>query len=164
MESEAVKRRRVYLGHTQAALKNISREFLRQKVADSSVLSKDMDPERDRLEFKAVQEALSRGLPILAICKGLQVPNVALGGTPKLDIKGHNLPEQRDRDVQPLRSGRRAAHRFPKANSAYHQAIEHLVDNLEVEVWVACIMGRMRESFAGWHYAGASLEFWRGRS
>src|SRR5947208_9341572 len=52
---------------------DISSEFLRQKVADPSVLSKDMDPERDRWEFEAVQEALSRGLPILAICKGLQV-------------------------------------------------------------------------------------------
>ena len=49
-----------------------------------------MDPERERLESKAVQEALSRGLPILVICKGLQVFNVALGGTPKLDI--NDLP------------------------------------------------------------------------
>jgi putative glutamine amidotransferase len=146
MESEAMKRRRVYLGHTQAALKNISREFLRQKVADPSVLSKDMDPERDRWEFGAVQKALSRGLPILAVCNGLQVFNVALGGTLKLDIKGHNLSEQRDRDVQPLRSARRAAHRFPKVNSAHHQAIEQLADDLEVEAW-ARMMGCRRESY-----------------
>jgi putative glutamine amidotransferase len=116
---------------------DISPEFLRQKVVDPSVLSKDMDPERDRWEFKAVQEALSRGLPILAICKGLQVFNVALGGTLKLDIKGHDLPEQRHCDVQPLRSARRAAHRFPKVNSAHHQAIEQLGDDLEVEAWAA---------------------------
>jgi putative glutamine amidotransferase len=116
---------------------DISPEFLRQKVADPSVLSKDMDPERDRWEFKAVQEALSRGLPILAICKGLQVFNVALGGTLKLDIKGHDLPEQRHCDVQPLRSARRAAYRFPKVNSAHHQAIEQLGDDLEVEAWAA---------------------------
>src|SRR5207302_8017012 len=101
----------------------ISPEFLSQKVTDPSVLSKDMDPERDRWEFKAVHAALSRGLPILAICKGLQVFNVALGGTLKLDIKGHNLPEQRHRDVQSLRSARRASHRFSKVNSAHHQAI-----------------------------------------
>jgi putative glutamine amidotransferase len=116
---------------------DISPEFLRQKVADPSVLSKNMDPDRDRWEFKAVQEALSRGLPILAICKGLQVLNVALGGTLKLDIKGHDLPEQRHRDVQPLRSARRAAHRFSKVNSAHHQAIEQLGDDLEVEAWAA---------------------------
>ena len=116
---------------------DISQEFLRQKVADPSLLSKDMDPERDRWEFEAVQEALSRGLPILAICKGLQVFNVALGGTLKLDIKGHNLPEQRHRDVQPLRSAHRASHRFSKVNSAHHQAIERLADDLEAEAWCA---------------------------
>ncbi len=41
---------------------DISPEFLRQKVVDPSLLSKDMDPERDRWEFEAAQEALSRGL------------------------------------------------------------------------------------------------------
>jgi putative glutamine amidotransferase len=114
---------------------DISPEFLRQKVADPSLLDKHVDPERDRWEFDAVQEALSRGVPILAICKGLQVLNVALGGTLKLDIKGHNLPEQRDREVQPLRHARRAAHRFSKVNSAHHQAIERLGDGYEVEAW-----------------------------
>jgi len=116
---------------------DISPEFLHQKVVDPSVLSKDMDPKRDRWEFKALQEALSRGLPILAICKGLQVFNVALGGTLKLDIKGHNLLEQRHRDVQALRSARRASHRFSKVNSAHHQAIDRLGDDLEVEAWAA---------------------------
>ncbi|PYU00094.1 MAG: hypothetical protein DMG34_19730, partial [Acidobacteria bacterium] len=69
---------------------DISPEFLRQKVLDPSLLDKQVDPERDRWEFAAVQEALERGLPIFAICRGLQVFNVALGGTLKLDIKGHN--------------------------------------------------------------------------
>jgi putative glutamine amidotransferase len=116
---------------------DISPEFLRQKVVDPSLLDKHIDPERDRWEFAAVQEALAHGLPIFAICKGLQVFNVALGGTLKLDIKGHNLPEQRDRDIQPLRHARRASHRFPKVNSAHHQAIEQLGDDLEVEAWSA---------------------------
>src|SRR5213076_213553 len=90
---------------------DISPEFLRQEVADPSVLSKDMDPQRDRWEFQAVQQALSRGLPILAICKGLQLFNVALGGTLKLDIPGHNHPELRDNDLQELRTDTGAAHR-----------------------------------------------------
>jgi putative glutamine amidotransferase len=116
---------------------DIAPEFLRQKVLDPSVLDKRIDPERDRWEFAAVQAALARGLPIFAICKGFQVFNVALGGTLKLDIKGHNLPEQRDRDIQPLRHSSRASHRFSKVNSAHHQAIERLGDNLEVEAWSA---------------------------
>jgi len=116
---------------------DISPEFLRQNVADPSVLSKDMDSERDRWEFKAVQEALSRGLPILAICKGLQVFNVALGGTLKLDIPGHNLPEQKESDIQSLKHDKNAAHRFDKVNSAHHQAIDQMGDDLEVEAWAA---------------------------
>jgi len=101
------------------------------------LLDKHIDPERDRWEFEAVREALSRGLPIFAMCKGLQVFNVALGGSLKLDIKGHNLPEQRDREVQRLRHARGAAHRFSKVNSAHHQAIEQLGNDLEVEAWSA---------------------------
>jgi putative glutamine amidotransferase len=116
---------------------DISPEFLRQKIVDSSVINKDVDSARDRWEFAAVREALSRGLPIFAICKGLQVFNVALGGTLKLDIKGHNLPDQRDREVQTLRHARRAAHRFSKVNSAHHHAIERLADGCEVEAWSA---------------------------
>ena len=116
---------------------DISPEFLRQKVLDPSLLDKHIDPERDRWEFAAVREALARGLPIFAICKGLQVFNVALGGTLKLDIKGHNLLEQRDRDIQPLRHSRRASHRFSKVNSAHHQAVERLGDELEAEAWSA---------------------------
>lgn len=114
---------------------DISPEFLRQEIPDRNVINKDVDPERDRWEFRAVQEALSRGVPILAICKGLQVFNVALGGTLKLDIPGHNLPHQKQSDVQPLRHDTVAAHRFSKVNSAHHQAIEQLGDDLEVEAW-----------------------------
>jgi putative glutamine amidotransferase len=116
---------------------DISPEFLRQEIPDPSVLDKDIDAERDRWEFQAVQEAVTRGLPVFAICKGLQVFNVALGGTLKLDIRGHDLPEQKLRDVQALRSARRASHHFEKVNSAHHQAIDQLGHNLEVEAWAA---------------------------
>jgi putative glutamine amidotransferase len=116
---------------------DISPEFLRQQVVDPSVIHNDVDPVRDRWEFAAVQKALSHGLPIFAICRGIQVFNVALGGTLKLDIKGHNLPEQRDCDIQPLRHARRASHRFLKVNSAHHQAIEQPGNDLEVEAWSA---------------------------
>jgi putative glutamine amidotransferase len=74
-------------------------------------------------------------LPIFAICKGLQVFNVALGGTLKLDIPGHDLPEMRDHDVQPLRTERSAAHRLERVNSSHHQAIDRLADGCEVEAW-----------------------------
>jgi len=116
---------------------DIAPEFLRQEIVDPSAIDKDVDVERDRWEFAAVQEALSRGLPILAICKGLQVLNVALGGTLNLDIPGHKLPEMEDRDVQLLRNDRSAKHRFGKVNSSHHQAIERAADGFEIEAWCA---------------------------
>jgi putative glutamine amidotransferase len=116
---------------------DIAPEFLQQEIVDPSAIDKDVDVERDRWEFAAVQEALSRGLPILAICKGLQVLNVALGGTLKLDIPGHKLPEMKDRDIQLLRNDRSAKHRFGKVNSSHHQAIERAADGFEIEAWCA---------------------------
>jgi putative glutamine amidotransferase len=116
---------------------DIAPEFLRQEVPDPSVLEKDVDLARDRWEFEAVHKAIARGLPIFAICKGMQVLNVALGGTLKLDIPGHRAPEMKDNDVQELRNDRVATHRFEKVNSSHHQAIERLGQGLEVEAWCA---------------------------
>jgi putative glutamine amidotransferase len=40
-----------------------------------------VDPDRDDLELALAQRILSDGVPTLAICRGLQVVNTALGGT-----------------------------------------------------------------------------------
>jgi putative glutamine amidotransferase len=45
-----------------------------------------IDDFRDRFEFALVDEARSRRMPVLAICRGLQVVNVALGGSLIEDI------------------------------------------------------------------------------
>lgn len=116
---------------------DIAPEFLRQPIPDLSVLDKDVDVARDGWEFAAVNDTLARGLPILAICKGMQLLNVALGGTLKLDIPGHKLPEQKDHDVQQLRSDSKATHRFEKVNSSHHQAVDSPGKGLEVESWCA---------------------------
>jgi putative glutamine amidotransferase len=116
---------------------DVAPEFLKQEVPDASVLDKDVDPKRDRWEFAAIEHALGRELPIFAICKGMQTLNVALGGTLKLDIRGHNLPEQKDNDIQLLRTDRGAAHRLEKVNSSHHQAIDRSGDGCEVEAWCA---------------------------
>jgi putative glutamine amidotransferase len=116
---------------------DIAPEFLKQPIPDPNVLEEDVEPARDLWEFAAVDHALERGLPILAICKGMQLFNVALGGTLKLDIAGHKLPEQKDHDIQPLRSDSKAAHKFELVNSSHHQAVDSLGKNLEVEAWCA---------------------------
>jgi putative glutamine amidotransferase len=117
---------------------DIAPEFLRQENVDTNLIDKeDLDPKRDRWEFEAISKALTRGLPILAICRGIQVLNVALGGTLKLDIPGHRLPEQKEQDIQPLRYDGKAKHRFENVNSSHHQAIDRLADGFEVEAWSA---------------------------
>src|SRR5437868_9145113 len=116
---------------------DVAEEFLKQPVPDPSVLDTDVDPKRDRWEFAATADALERSLPIFAICKGMQLFNVALGGTLHLDIPGHNHPELRDKDLQELRTDTGAAHRFEKVNSSHHQALDKLADGLEVEAWSA---------------------------
>ena len=44
------------------------------------------DPRRDAFELELVERALDRGLPILGMCRGMQVLNVALGGTLVQDV------------------------------------------------------------------------------
>lgn len=49
--------------------------------------STDYDFERDAFELALFEEAMKREMPIMAICRGLQLVNVALGGTLILDLK-----------------------------------------------------------------------------
>jgi len=117
---------------------DITPEFLRQENVDPDLIDKDdLDPKRDHWEFDAISKALVRGLPILAICRGIQVLNVALGGTLTLDIPGHKLPEQKEQDIQRLRYDGRAMHRFENVNSSHHQAIDRIADGFEIEAWCA---------------------------
>lgn len=44
------------------------------------------DPVRDEMEFEVARFAVEKGLPVLGICRGIQVLNVAMGGTLVQDI------------------------------------------------------------------------------
>src|SRR5262249_47773379 len=46
----------------------------------------DLAPSRDPVEIGAVRAAIDRRLPVLAICRGIQVLNVALGGSLFQDV------------------------------------------------------------------------------
>ena len=118
---------------------DICAAYLRQPVsqADLALIQEDAEADRDGFEFAAVQTALERGVPVLAVCKGIQVLNVALGGTLHLDIPGHDLPEMKVHNVQLLRFAANPSVRFERVNSSHHQALDRLGTGLEVEAWCA---------------------------
>lgn len=109
---------------------DISEKFLRQPVPDPGLI-KEADPERDAWEFFALARALERRRPVLAICRGMQVLNVALDGTLHLDIPGHDA--NKHDNVQPLDYEPGAEIRFQRVNSSHHQALDRLGRGLRVE-------------------------------
>jgi putative glutamine amidotransferase len=55
----------------------------------------DVFPESDSLELTLARRAVHLGVPTLAICRGMQVLNVALGGTLQQHLDDHLLPIHR---------------------------------------------------------------------
>jgi putative glutamine amidotransferase len=115
---------------------DIGRDYLRQEVPDPALI-RGTDAPRDRWEFPAVAAFAETSRPILAICRGHQVLNVALGGTLVLDIPGHADAEQRDREVQALRIADSVPtwRRFGAVNSSHHQAVAQMGEGLLAEAW-----------------------------
>jgi len=58
-----------------------------------------VEPERDRFELELIPRVLERGLPVLGMCRGIQILNVALGGTLVQDLS--ERPEWRDHPSDP---------------------------------------------------------------
>lgn len=99
---------------------------------------------RDAMELAVVRGALARGLPVLAICRGMQLLNVALGGSLIQHIPAafvgsqHQQEEPRDavtHDVR-LTAGSLVARvcgaaAFP-VNSMHHQALGRVGEGLAV--------------------------------
>jgi putative glutamine amidotransferase len=102
-------------------------------------------PERDVMENLLIDAALAEGLPILGICRGIQMLNVHLGGTLCQDIPterpseiDHHMAKPYDRvahevDVAEgsLLAGIVGAGRLG-VNSCHHQAIRDLASGLRV--------------------------------
>ncbi len=75
-----------------------------------------LKPELDDLEFRALEYALSVDMPILAICRGMQVLNVAFGGRLIQDLPGHRSEGDSD-------DGEHASHQIYVAPGAKTAAI-----------------------------------------
>jgi putative glutamine amidotransferase len=106
-------------------------------------------PERDAYELRIARLAFERGLPTLAICRGIQVGNVALGGSLVQhvpDIAGDAIPHAIDADGRTFRgliaehvvttvAGSRLARLAGPAlttGSRHHQALGRVADPFRV--------------------------------
>ena len=111
----------------------------------------DVSPARDTLEIALVHRALERDTPLLAICRGIQVLNVALGGTLYQDLPDepggpivHAQTEPRLRPTHTVKVmpeatqlGAIAAASELAVNSFHHQGIHRLGDGLREVAWAA---------------------------
>jgi putative glutamine amidotransferase len=102
-------------------------------------------PERDRGEIALLQGALARDLPVLAVCRGSQVLNVARGGDLVQhlpEVVGHENHKHTpgvfgDHDVtvaEDSRLGRMLGDRAP-VKSHHHQGYGRIGDGLRASAW-----------------------------
>jgi putative glutamine amidotransferase len=100
------------------------------------------DEERDRIELETIHEALEKDLPILAICRGLQILNVYHGGTliqhlpsaarhdsedPNTAAPAHEVAIQPDTLLANI-----ADARTWRVNSRHHQAADKVGAGLQI--------------------------------
>jgi len=103
-----------------------------------------LDPLRDEQEFALAQEAVKMGLPILGICRGMQVANVALGGSLHQHIgfapgelqHRQNAPNWHRQHEVDILEGTRLANILGagkiRVNSLHHQAVDRVAPGLQV--------------------------------
>ena len=100
------------------------------------------DPPRDAVELQLAQWALADGKPVLGVCRGLQVLNIAAGGTLFQDVQAQRFGSQkhdfeppdhardfRAHDVELVRGSRLHAlvgAASAPVNSMHHQGIQRL--------------------------------------
>jgi putative glutamine amidotransferase len=101
----------------------------------------DTVDELDTLELAVAHWAIGSEMPILGICRGQQLLNVALGGSLIQHLDDHRQPGDRTALTQPLRleAGSRLAQIFGstriEANTMHHQAVKDIAPGLIATAW-----------------------------
>ena len=92
----------------------------------------DVDPARDALELRVLRDALDRGIPVLGICRGFQLINVAKGGGLVQHVGGHSRSHGavHSHEAVPAAGSLLAGATSDRAhvvNSSHHQAVTDAV-------------------------------------
>lgn len=116
---------------------DITPAFFGERNTDSY----NIDTELDILQFQALDYAIRRAMPVLGICKGMQVINVAFGGTIIQDIPTAAFHRYINRDqyhttiIAEQSCLYELYGRTAVVNSAHHQAVGHLGTDLKAIQW-----------------------------
>lgn len=107
-----------------------------------------VDQVRDNFELELLEAFMAARKPIFGICRGMQLINVAHGGTLYQDLTQQgvtanpHVTDQYDRHTHPLTfpAGSRLADlygqaRNPRVTSIHHQGVKRLGDNLKIEAY-----------------------------
>ena len=105
--------------------------------------SQPPDRERDRAELALFRAFFEAGKPILGICRGMQLINVALGGTLIQDLPAEQRPfhgggkGDRVHPVRALEGSLLHSLYGPvfSVNSSHHQAVDRLGSGLRATAW-----------------------------
>ena len=104
-------------------------------------------PDRDAAEVALLSAALERGLPVLGICRGMQVINVTMGGSLHQhvpDVVGHHghAPVPGSYGAHPVRvaadsglAGILGRTQVDKVPTHHHQALDRLGNGLTATAW-----------------------------
>ncbi len=103
----------------------------------------ETDQARDAVELALYRAARERRLPVLAICRGIQLVNVAMGGTLYQDLPSEhpspvNHVDPKGRHALRVEPGSRlhqAVGAPASVNSRHHQAVKRLADGLRAVAW-----------------------------
>lgn len=99
---------------------------------------------RDDFELALFHKAMERGIPIFGVCRGMQLINVAMGGTlvqdipseRPSDIKHRNSPDLHDIDIMPhTRSAQVMGQARLRVNSSHHQCVRDVAPALKVTAY-----------------------------
>jgi putative glutamine amidotransferase len=94
------------------------------------------DDARDAMEKQMLEAALERDMPVLAICRGMQLFNVAHGGTLQQDVAGHRSPGVAEAHRIEVKTGTRLADAMgsgsQSVNSRHHQIVGKVGAGLRV--------------------------------